>query len=332
MKRLILLAALFSLTSCDALTGAKPNPSTTPTPLVSESVDPNAPITSGVTGAETPGPTSSGSPSPSQMPTSPAIANNSAPAVPTTGGQPNLGTNQLPLGPITAPNAGVITKPAKTTVASPDQSSITPFISANPSSNSKNLTVKGGTTGTSEPTLKTPASATISDGSIGVARVGMTLAELKKNLKSSTRFETRTDFIPGFNALAVKQQGKVQFYIPYPKQQKIADGDQIKLLVTDNPAYKTVAGISPGMSIKKAAEVYGGAQLQNDPKIGELAKFADPSAGDLLFFTSASESNGRAGVYPVKQKKDQQTPTTDKYVSSGRIKRIAIVCSETVCP
>ncbi len=353
MKKLILLATLFLLTSCDALTGDKPKPSTTPTPLASESSDPNAPVASGATGTpstEPPGPTSSGSPLPSQMPTNPALAGNLAvPPPPTSvvGGQPVIGLDQTSPGKITAGVDKSFKVPGqKPANASSDQSSIAAAINVDPSvskGNSKDPKTKVGTgakktaesldPAAANPNtsgLKTATSQTIADGGIGAAKVGMTLAELKKNLKNSARFETQTDFIPGYNALAVKQRGKVQFYIPYPKQRKVTDSDQIKLLVTDNPLYKTAEGISPGMSIKKVTEVYGGAQLENNPKIGEIAIFAN-QPGELLFFTSGTESSGRAGIYPVKQKKEQGL-ITDKYASSGRIKRITVVCPENVCP
>jgi hypothetical protein len=304
MKKLILLTTLFLLTSCDALTGAKPKSAATPTPVASESSDPNAPIATGTTGlpgSETPGPNSNGSPSPSQMPTNPATAGNSAiPPVPPTTIVTNVplnpGLTQPPIGGVAASNTGgEKTKPvrvpgSKPANASPDQNSLAVLNGelGGLKGNGKNTKVKAGK-GADEsldPSLTAPnpnssapkksvAPQTIADGGIGAAKVGMTLAELKKNLKNSARFETQTDFTPGYNALAVKQQGKVQFYIPYPKKQKVTDNDQIKILVTDNPIYKTAEGIAPGMSIKKATEAYGDAKLVYNPKA---------SAEEIAFF------------------------------------------------
>jgi hypothetical protein len=370
MKKLILLATLFLLTSCDAITGAKPKPSSTSTPVASESSDPNAPIASGTPGSETPGPTSSGMPAPSQMPTNPSTAGNSVlppTTSPTTvaGNVPlNPGINPAPVGGSPAPNS--VTEPTKPVKAgakmplpsgiSPDSSSIGAF-NGNPGNtkeNSKEPKAKNskGAKGVDEslnPSLsnanptaapttapKKPVSTqTIADGGIGAAKVGMTLAELKKNLKSSARFETKTDFAPGYNAVAVKQQGKVQFYIPYPKNKKVTENDQIKFLVTDNPLYKTADGVSPGMSIKKASAIYGGAQLAFNPKakIEEIVAFAN-QPGDLRFFTSGAESNGRAGIYPKKvqdKKSQEQSFVTDKFGDSGKIKRITVVCPDSVC-
>jgi hypothetical protein len=365
MKKLILLATLFLLTSCDAITGAKPKPSTTSTPVASESSDPNAPIASG-TGAETPGPTSNGLPSPSQMPTNPATAGNSvlpptAPSTSVAGNVPlNPGINQAPA--VGTPNAAEQTKPVKPSSKPPSPSGISPeqnSIAAlngdpgntlgNPKENSKNPKAKNskgakGAKGVDEsldpsfgaanpniaPPKKSVSTQTIAEGGIGAAKVGMTLAELKKNLKNSARFETQTDFAPGYNAVAVKQQGKVQFYIPYPKNKKVTENDQIKFLVTDNPLYKTAEGVSPGMSIKKASTIYGGAQLAFNPKakVEEIVAFAN-QPGDLRFFSSGAESNGRAGIYP--KKNPEQGFVTDKFGESGKIKRITVVCPESVC-
>jgi hypothetical protein len=363
MKKLILLATLFLLTSCDAITGTKPKPSATSTPLASESPDPNAPIASGAPGAETPGPTTNGLPSPSPMPTNPVTAGNSVfpPNVPPTSVVGNLplnpGISQTPGAPASNP----VTEPTKPKPGtklplpsglSPDQNSIAALNSdpgSNTKENSKDPKAKNGqgvkgakgvdepadpsfgaTNPNTAPAKKPVSPQIIADGGIGAAKVGMTLAELKKNLKSSARFETQTNFAPGYNALAVKQQGKVQFYIPYPKNKKVAESDQIKFLVTDNPFYKTAQGVAPGMSIKKASAIYGDAQLAFNPKVKveEIVAFAN-QPGDLRFFSSGAESNGRAGIYP--KKSPDQGFVTDKFGASGKIKRITVVCPESVC-
>jgi hypothetical protein len=367
MKKLILLATLFLLTSCDAITGAKSTPSASPTPLANESSDPNAPIASGTPGAETPGPTTNGSPAPSQMPTNSVTVGNSvlpptAPSTSVAGNVPiNSAINPAPAGGVPSSTAGTElvragAKPARPSTGSPDQNSVAALnsdpgsLSGGAKENSKDPKAKNGkgtkvAKGVDEslnlslgnanpnaaPTKKVVAPQTIADGGIGVAKVGMTLAELKKSLKNFARFETQTDFAPGYSALAVKQQGKVQFYIPYPKNKKVAENDQIKILITDNPRYKTAEGVSPGMSIKKAAAIYGGAQLAFNPKakIEEIVAFAD-QPGDLRFFTSGTESNGRAGIYS--KKSPEQSLVTDKFGESGKIKRITVVCSESVCP
>ena len=281
-----------------------------------------------------------------------------APATSVAGNVPlNPGVNPAPGVGVPAPNSVVEpTKPGKLKPGEKlplpsDPNSIAALNGdpGNTKENSKNPKAKNskglpGTRGVNEPLdpssgavnpniapAKKPVSPqTIAEGGIGAAKVGMTLGELKKSLKSSARFETQTDFAPGFNALAVKQQGKVQFYIPYPKSQKATDNDQVRFLVTDNPLYKTAEGVSPGMSIKKASAIYGGAQLAFNPKakVEEIVAFAN-QPGDLRFFSSGGESSGRAGIYA--KKNPEQNPVTDKFGESGKIKRITVVCPESVC-
>jgi hypothetical protein len=361
MKKLIFLATLFLLTSCDALTGNKPKSSVSPTPVTSETASPtNA---SGVIGTETPGPTSSSSPVPS------LVSGNSASATPgnvtTTiaNGLPSNLNNQ-PNNPLNQPPLSAAVKESTTDAGKALDNKKEPSNSSPASSPSiKNpelslafgdsqnggISAKENGKGTKKgvnaavdssstlasqnasPVKSSTLPQAITDGGIGAVKVGMTLAEVKKNLKPSTRFETQINFLPGYNALAVKQQGKVQFYIPYLKSKKVADTDQVKFLVTDNPLYKTAEGVSPGMTIKKAAAIYGNAQLAFDPKdkIGESVTFAN-QPGDLYFFTSNADRNAKAGVYS--KKVSQQGFVTDKFIDSGRIKRITVICSEIICP
>jgi hypothetical protein len=366
MKQLTLLATLLLLTSCDVINSAQPKPSVTLTPVASDSPDPNA-LSASSNGVETPGPTSSGLPTPSVMPKnpSPAASSGLTPTSPTTQAASNTllnpSTNQAPA------TVAVNSPPTQTQVPAVKQSPPSKVVSgqdsaANPNGNlsgtsgntkesskeAKPKSGKGakgvddlppsGSTTQSAATPKIPPSQAIADGGIGVAKVGITVAELKKSLKNSARFETTTDFAPGYNALAVKQRGKVQFYIPYPKNKKVTDNDQIKFLVTDNPLYKTAEGVYPGMSIKKATDIYGGAQLAFNPKVKsqEIVSFAN-QPGEISFFSSGAESGGRAGIYPKKSSENPKNSSeklfvTDKFGASGKLKRIIVVCPESICP
>jgi hypothetical protein len=375
MKKLTFLASLFLLTSCDALTGEKPKPSVSPTPVAIES--PNPTSASGSIGSEPPGPTTSGIPAPSQMPANSASTGTaSAPAAGTgiVPGNDLANSPSIPkenIAPVIVQNSpltqGTDKKSAKNIALPSDtmprdqnqqikQSGSNGDQGNRPGAKENSKDVKnrefkngkgskpvgeaamdysGSSLGSNLVTSKPPASPqTIADGSIGVAKVGATLAELKKSLKNSARFETQTDFAPGLNAIAVKQQGKVQFYIPYAKGKKIADTDQVRWLITENPIYKTAEGISTGMTIKKATAVYGNAQLAFSPQsqvAEEIVRFSN-QPGELRFFTSGSESKGRAGIYDKKKIADQGLVTTEKYSASGKIKRIIVTCSEAVCP
>ncbi len=318
MKKLILLVTVCLLTSCDAFSESKvkPSPSTvsSATPIPVES--------------ETPGPTSSGTPTPSQMPSVVAV-NPTTPAV-ASSNPTNSSLSQL-----TPPTVTYSTAPSQSPKASgqnlPSPSKVVPSPS-NPliSGNKENGQETNSRVIKNNILNQKPVSPlTIADGGIGAVKVGMTLGDLKKNLKNKATFENKSDFATGYNALAVVQQGKVQFYIPYQKKKKIADTDQVRYLVTENPVYKTAEGVSPGMTIKQATAAYGNAKLalNRQMQAEELVMFASQPA-DLRFFSGSTGSKNRAGIYP---KSKSENLETEKYSDSGRIKRIAVICQESVC-
>ena len=108
------------------------------------------------------------------------------------------------------------------------------------------------------------ASLTISERGIGSAKLGMTFGELKKALGSTAQFK-ESSFFDGFDAVAVSQSGQVQYSIIYPFRTKLKDADVIEYLITDNPNYKTVEGVGPGMTLKQAEAIYGKATLSYNP-------------------------------------------------------------------
>ncbi len=158
----------------------------------------------------------------------------------------------------------------------------------------------------------------------------MTFGELKKALGQSTTFEVTNDFAVDFNAIAVKQQGKVQFYIPYERNSKLADEAPIHYLVTDNPSYKTEQGVSPGMTIKQAAQIYGVAKLRlnRDQESKEIVFFAKQPA-QITFYGVLPGGKDFAGVYP-----DSNEPSaleTDRYSDQAQIGKIIVACRPEVC-
>lgn len=90
----------------------------------------------------------------------------------------------------------------------------------------------------------------ISAEGIGSAKVGMTLGALKKALAGKAEFKVKSPFIVDFDAIAVIESGKEQYYILYPAGSPLADADVIEALVTDNPNYRTAEGVGPGTPIK----------------------------------------------------------------------------------
>ena len=184
----------------------------------------------------------------------------------------------------------------------------------------------GGTNGLGEAAnaaQKTPsASLTISDRTIGAAKVGMTFGELKKALGSTALFKVQSPFRVDFDAVAVSQSGKVQYRIIYAAGTKLKDADVIELLMTDNSSYKTVQGVGPGMTLKQAEAIYGKAtlsyHLENEMREGVV--FAKQPTRNIMFVPQA-EGKQFAGVYGAGQGGFFQT---NKYHPNAVIKYVMV--------
>jgi hypothetical protein len=269
---------------------------------------------------EIPGPTSEQGPTASPMPSNSANLSATPPS------------SIAPTGVPTAVNYSAYGIPSALSLGAP--SSASSEASRVPISSSPKTIVPSPTI---QPTNKTDGKTAaaalqptvISSDGIGVARVGMTLGDLKKAVDKNTTFEVVSDFAVDFNAIAVKQQGKVQYYIPYERTQPFGDGDRIRYLVTDNPGFKTAQGVSPGMTIKQVAQIYGSAKLSmnRSAESREIVRFAQQPQ-EIVFYGARSEQQDLAGIYP---ESNEEVLETDRYVDRAKIGRITITCREAVC-
>ena len=170
---------------------------------------------------------------------------------------------------------------------------------------------------------KTPsASLTISDRTIGAAKVGMTFRELKKALGATALFKVESPFMVDFDAVAVSYSGKVQYRIIYAAGTKLKDADVIELLMTDNSNYKTVQGVWPGMTLKQAEAIYGKATLSYnvDNEMRENVVFAKQPTKNIMFVPKA-EGKQFAGVYVAGQGGFFKT---NKYQPNAVIKSVMV--------
>lgn len=182
----------------------------------------------------------------------------------------------------------------------------------------------------------TPNSAVLTDSkiitsnSIGVAKVGMTLGELKQILKGKAEFQVKSGFMVDFDAIAIIQQGKTQYYILYPAGSPMRDIDLIEALVTDNPNYKTAEGISPGTSLQQAETVYGDATLSYNlaHESREYVKFLKQPSKDIAFRLGAGNDNSLAGIYSSPQKELNETK---EFKKTATIRRVEVYCGAN-CP
>ncbi|MEG4528999.1 hypothetical protein [Microcoleus sp. D2_18a_D3] len=170
---------------------------------------------------------------------------------------------------------------------------------------------------------KTPAaSLTISDRTIGAAKVGMTFGQLKKALGSTAQFKVESPFMVDFDSVAVSRSGKVQYRIIYAAGTKLKDTDVIELLMTDNPNYKTVQGVGPGMTLKQAEAIYGQATLSYnvDNEMREGVVFAKQPTRNIMFVPKA-EGKQFAGVYGAGEGGFYQT---NKYQTNAVIRSVMV--------
>ncbi|MEG3858883.1 hypothetical protein [Microcoleus sp. herbarium12] len=170
---------------------------------------------------------------------------------------------------------------------------------------------------------KTPAaSVAIGDRTIGAAKVGMTFGELKKAIGSTAQFKVESPFMVDFDAVAVSQSGKVQYRIVYAAGTKLKDTDVIELLMTENPNYKTLQGVGPGMTLKQAEAIYGKATLSYnvDNEMREGIVFAKQPTRNIMFVPKA-EGKKFAGVYGAGKGGFYET---NKYQTNAVIKSVMV--------
>ncbi|MEC4984207.1 MAG: hypothetical protein SAJ37_18300 [Oscillatoria sp. PMC 1068.18] len=169
---------------------------------------------------------------------------------------------------------------------------------------------------------------TISANSIGEAKIGMTLGELKTLLKDEAEFKVVTPFMVDLDAISVSKNGEIQYYIAYFSYEPITDSDPIKILLTDNPNYRTSAGVGPKTLVKEAESVYGDAKLKynSDYESREYIEFAQQPATNIVFRSNGSlaASKGFAGIYGNSKDEYGSYFETTKYRDDAAISSIMI--------
>ena len=165
---------------------------------------------------------------------------------------------------------------------------------------------------------------------IGAAKVGMTLGQLKKELGSTAEFKVQSPFIVDFDAIAVSQNGKVQFYILYPAGDPLNNTDKIEYLLTDNPNYRTEQGVGPGTPIKQAEAAYGDATLSYNLSLEgrEYVTFAKQPAKNLSFRLGSYGDDSLAGVYVSKSGEYKETK---EYKDNASIRFVGVACQGESC-
>lgn len=188
-----------------------------------------------------------------------------------------------------------------------------------------------------EPTTSTTPETPVSDAErylistegIGPARLGTPIGDLKQDLGETAQFEVKSPFIVDFDAIAVQQDGEVQYYILYLAGQPPKDTDPIQGLWTDNPRYKTAEGVGAGTLISAAEAAYGDATLSfnYDNEGREYVRFAEHPASNISFSTG-NASQSPAGIYPNSSSSFNET---QDYRPEATIQSVLVVCLTSGC-
>ncbi|NEO92771.1 MAG: hypothetical protein F6K56_22030 [Moorea sp. SIO3G5] len=160
----------------------------------------------------------------------------------------------------------------------------------------------------------------------------MTLGQLKQSLGDKAKFEVKSPFIVGFDAIAVIQSGQPQYYILYPMGTPMGNSSVIEVLFTTNSNYRTTKGVAPGTPLKLAEQAYGDATLSFNyaSESREYVNFANLSE-DIAFRmgVAANDTNNRfSGLYASPLKEYNQT---QNYRDSATIKSVEVYCRDK-CP
>lgn len=167
------------------------------------------------------------------------------------------------------------------------------------------------------PASQAPTNDITAEG-MGPARLGMTLGELKQALPESD-FQIQSPFMVDIDAVAVRSNDEVQFYILHLSSDALTDADSIELLMTDNASFRTAEGVGPGTPIQDAEAVYGQASLNYHTayESRESVEFADVPYDTMSFRSDQWGRQEFAGIYAADT--DGEYFVTDQYRQDATI-------------
>ncbi|MDP5337701.1 MAG: DUF1176 domain-containing protein [Nodularia sp. (in: cyanobacteria)] len=164
----------------------------------------------------------------------------------------------------------------------------------------------------------------ITTKSVGVAKLGMTLGELKQILGKEATFEPTPLGVDLGEGIKVSQDGNVQYSLGFAEgQQPITNNSKITMITVENPNYRTTAGVGPGTPLKEAVAAYGQAtlayNLNNESR--EYIKFARGLGADtgVLIRSNQWTVTEFAGIYSDTKSEFNQTQKYQDHAAIGSI-------------
>ncbi|MEB3356586.1 MAG: hypothetical protein VKK04_07655 [Synechococcales bacterium] len=183
-----------------------------------------------------------------------------------------------------------------------------------------------------EATSSIPTDLLISAEGIGAATLGMTLETLKQTMGPETEFVEESSFMVDFDAIAVRRDGEVLFYILHLAGEPLTEDGKIQGLLTTNPAFRTAAGVGVGVPIAAAENLYGDATLSyhtaNESR--EYVRFASHPGNNISFGTGGGGAGATdfAGIYPAQSGEYYEA---SDYRQDATIQTVLVVCLAREC-
>jgi hypothetical protein len=183
---------------------------------------------------------------------------------------------------------------------------------------------------TPEPTNSAvPEEWLISAEGIGEAKLGIKLGDLKETLGPEAEFTEEPEFMPDFDAIAIRKDGDVYYYVLYLADDVFTDDDVIQGLVTTNPQFLTAEEIGPGSTIQEAEAVYGDTTLSyhvmNESR--EYVRFDRHPARNISFNTGKA-TQSLAGIYTTPGGDYNET---SQFKDDATIQSVLVVCLGEDC-
>jgi hypothetical protein len=164
----------------------------------------------------------------------------------------------------------------------------------------------------------------ITNKNVGVAKLGMTLGELKQVLGESATFKPVALGVDVGEGIKVIQDDNVRYILGFADgNQLITDNSQITMITVSNPDYRTKEGVGPGTPLKTAVAAYGQATLSynvnNENR--EYIQFARGLGANPQVLISSNQwtITDYAGIYPDTQGEFNQTQKYHDHAAIGSI-------------
>ncbi|NJN72589.1 MAG: hypothetical protein HC799_07120 [Limnothrix sp. RL_2_0] len=165
---------------------------------------------------------------------------------------------------------------------------------------------------------------------VGMAKLGMTLGELKQLLPEDSSLSPTELGVDMPAAIEVSFYGAAQFDVAFSyEDEPITDQSKIEMIVVSNPMYRTAEGVGPGTLVKEAIAQYGAATLsynmENESRESiTFAKslFPETTGSSVWLRSNQWTVTDFAGIYPNSIDSYQET---QKYHDHAAIASIWIM-------